>query len=179
MTQTSTPMVPPDIAAATSRSTRLHSPGADISPAELQLAARNHGMPLEMLRQDLTPAGLHYLLIHYDIPLVDAAQWRLSVDGLVDRPMSLDISALRERPRRTVRVTMECAGNGRVLLDPLDRLAHRDRRGGIDRVQALRPVEGHDGHGAVDGEVDAQEPTLSGSSARSSALSGRTSTLKM
>jgi hypothetical protein len=42
-----------------------------ISLEELQLAARNHGMPLEMLRDDVTPIGPHYLLIHYDIPQVD------------------------------------------------------------------------------------------------------------
>ena len=39
-----------------------------ISLEELQLAARNHGMPLEALRHEITPLGLHYLLIHYDIP---------------------------------------------------------------------------------------------------------------
>ena len=43
----------------------------EISPEELSLAARNHGLPLEALRHDITPAGLHYLLIHYDIPVVD------------------------------------------------------------------------------------------------------------
>ena len=42
-----------------------------ISVEELQLAARNHGMPLEALRHDITPLGLHYLLVHYDIPVVD------------------------------------------------------------------------------------------------------------
>jgi len=35
---------------------------------EVELATRNHGMPLEALRYDVTPAGLHYLLIHFDIP---------------------------------------------------------------------------------------------------------------
>jgi len=30
-----------------------------ISPEELQLAARNHGMPLEALRYDGTPVCLH------------------------------------------------------------------------------------------------------------------------
>ena len=58
-----------------------------IGDQELQLAARNHGMPLEALRYDLTPAGLHYLLIHYDIPTVDPAGWRLRVDGAVDAPI--------------------------------------------------------------------------------------------
>jgi hypothetical protein len=31
---------------------------------ELQLACRNRGMPLEALRYDVTPTGLHYLLSH-------------------------------------------------------------------------------------------------------------------
>ena len=44
-----------------------------ISAEELQLAARNHGMPLEALRLDLSPPGLHYVLVHYDVPFLDAA----------------------------------------------------------------------------------------------------------
>ena len=31
---------------------------------ELQLAFRNRGMPLEAMRYDLTPTGLHYLVVH-------------------------------------------------------------------------------------------------------------------
>ncbi len=89
-----------------------------ISLEELQLAARNHGMPLEMLRDDVTPIGLHYLLIHYDIPQVDAAAWRLTVDGLVGADLSLDLAALRALPAHEVVATMECAGNGRARLEP-------------------------------------------------------------
>jgi DMSO/TMAO reductase YedYZ molybdopterin-dependent catalytic subunit len=85
---------------------------------ELQLAARNHGMPLEALRYDVTPVGLHYLLIHYDIPAVDAASWRLSVGGHVAQPLSLTLDDLRERERVEVAATMECAGNGRAALTP-------------------------------------------------------------
>jgi DMSO/TMAO reductase YedYZ molybdopterin-dependent catalytic subunit len=89
-----------------------------ISLEELQLAARNHGMPLEALREPITPVGLHYLLIHYDIPSVDPASWRLTVDGLVERPLELALRELRERPRTEVVSTMECAGNGRARLEP-------------------------------------------------------------
>jgi len=39
-----------------------------ISLEELQLAARNHGMPLEALRYPVTPVGLHYLLIRPSSP---------------------------------------------------------------------------------------------------------------
>lgn len=52
---------------------------------ELQLAGRNHSMPLEILQDDITPAGLHYLLIHFDIPHVAADTWRLRLGGAVDR----------------------------------------------------------------------------------------------
>ena len=85
---------------------------------ELALAARNHGMPLEALRYDLTPAGLHYLLVHFDIPGVDMDRWRLEIDGAVTSPLSLDLAGLRARPAVTVAVTLECAGNGRARLLP-------------------------------------------------------------
>ena len=89
-----------------------------ITPAELRLATRNHGLPLEALAYDVTPAGLHYLLIHYDIPVVDAATWRLSVAGRVGQELSLSLDDLRSRPAATLAVTMECAGNGRAGLSP-------------------------------------------------------------
>jgi DMSO/TMAO reductase YedYZ molybdopterin-dependent catalytic subunit len=97
---------------------RLAEPGEAISAYELGLAGRNHAMPLEAMRYDVTPPGLHYLLIHFDIPYLAADAWTLTVDGLVGRPLSLDLAALRALPARTVRVTMECAGNGRALLEP-------------------------------------------------------------
>src|SRR4051794_37664559 len=89
-----------------------------ITAAELRLATRNHGMPLEALRYDRTPVGLHYLLVHYDIPDVDPQAWRLEVGGLVERPLSLSLDDLRARPRISRGITFECAGNGRALLDP-------------------------------------------------------------
>ena len=89
-----------------------------ISLEELGLAARNHGMPLEALRYDVTPLGLHYLLIHYDIPAVDPATYELAVAGRVARPLTLTLDDLRARPAVTRPVTMECAGNGRAHLEP-------------------------------------------------------------
>src|SRR3712207_7348330 len=38
-------------------------------------ALRNHGMHLEGLRYPVTPAGMHYLLIHYDIPFLDTTTY--------------------------------------------------------------------------------------------------------
>ncbi len=85
---------------------------------EVALATRNSGMPLEALRYDVTPAGLHYLLIHFDIPEVDAAAWKLRIDGLVARPLAIGLAELQGMPSRTLRVTMECAGNGRGQVSP-------------------------------------------------------------
>jgi DMSO/TMAO reductase YedYZ molybdopterin-dependent catalytic subunit len=89
-----------------------------VTRAELRLAARNHGMPLEALRYPVTPVGLHYLLIHYDIPAVAADAWRLEIGGAVERPASLSLADLRALPAVTRRVTMECAGNGRAQMAP-------------------------------------------------------------
>jgi sulfite dehydrogenase len=97
---------------------RLADTGEGITGDELQLAARNHGMPLEALRYDLTPAGLHYILVHYDIPAADAACWRLAIGGCVEQPLSFGLTELRAMARQTVRVTLECAGNGRAALHP-------------------------------------------------------------
>jgi DMSO/TMAO reductase YedYZ molybdopterin-dependent catalytic subunit len=85
---------------------------------ELQLAARNRGIPLEALRYDITPSGLHYLLIHFDIPAVDPTTWRLKIGGEVEHALELTLDDLRSRPRRTLAVTLECAGNGRARLMP-------------------------------------------------------------
>jgi len=97
---------------------RIAAPDEGISLDELRMAARNHGMPLEMLSQDVTPVGLHYLLTHYDIPVLDQGTFRLAVDGLVDEPLVLDLPSLLARPRVTATVTTECAGNGRARLLP-------------------------------------------------------------
>src|SRR5919198_394471 len=77
---------------------------SDISLDELELASRNHALPLEALRYPITPVGLHYLLIHFG--------------GRVDRPLTLSLDDLKARPARTLAVTLECAGNGRALLSP-------------------------------------------------------------
>jgi DMSO/TMAO reductase YedYZ molybdopterin-dependent catalytic subunit len=97
---------------------RLAEPHEGVGLEELALAARNRGLPLETLRYDVTPPGLHYVLVHFDIPAVDADTWRLTLGGRVRTPLTLDMDALRSYPAVTHRVTMECAGNGRAGLEP-------------------------------------------------------------
>jgi DMSO/TMAO reductase YedYZ molybdopterin-dependent catalytic subunit len=85
---------------------------------EVGLALRNPGMPLEGLRYPITPIGMHYVLVHFDVPHVDAASYRLLVDGLVRRALSLTLEDLRSRPAVSMPVMMECAGSGRARLMP-------------------------------------------------------------
>jgi DMSO/TMAO reductase YedYZ molybdopterin-dependent catalytic subunit len=66
-------------------------------------------LPLEALRYDVTPLGLHYTLSHFDIPPLDAGSYRLKIH---EREFSL--AELRAMPPKTERVTLECAGNGRA-----------------------------------------------------------------
>ena len=87
-----------------------------ISRDELQLAARNHGFPLELLREPITPVGLHYLLIHFDIPAVDAARGGSRSAASSSGRSSLSLDDLKAARARTLAVTLECAGNGRALL---------------------------------------------------------------
>lgn len=85
---------------------------------ELQLAFRNRGMPLEAMRYDLTPTGLHYLVARWDIPLIDSSVWRLKVSGGLGPPLELSLDDVQALPERTIPITMECAGNGRGWLQP-------------------------------------------------------------
>src|SRR6266568_3582872 len=100
------------------RVTDLADPADGISYEELALATRNRGMPLEGMQYDITPVGMHYLLVHWDVPALDASEWRLRVGGLVQNQLELSMDDIRSLPSRTVPVTMECAGNGRARLDP-------------------------------------------------------------
>src|SRR5712692_9802460 len=63
----------------------------------------------------ITPAARHYVRDHFAIP---EPPQRLAIDGAVRTPLQLDPGDLRSLPRRSLVVTLECAGNGRAFLDP-------------------------------------------------------------
>jgi sulfane dehydrogenase subunit SoxC len=91
---------------------------SEFSREEVGLALRNPGMPLEALRRPITPIGMHYVLIHFDVPDIDPADFELVVDGRVRQPAALTLDELRARPAVTMAVMMECAGSGRAHLTP-------------------------------------------------------------
>src|SRR3954467_3107324 len=90
---------------------------------EVRLALRNPGMPLEALQRPVTPIAMHYLLVHFDVPVIDDARHEpvlggappeLVVDGRVRRPLALSMDDVRARPAVSMPIVMECAGTGRA-----------------------------------------------------------------
>ena len=117
----------------------MTDPASGITMEELALAARNHGMPLEALRYDVTPVGLHYLLIHFDIPEADETTWRLEVGGRVRAAAVADHGGAA------------AAAGGDRAGDP----GVRRQRPGPARPAAGQPAlaGGGGGHGRVDGHA--------------------------
>ncbi|MBP0458299.1 sulfite oxidase [Streptomyces montanisoli] len=64
-----------------------------------------------------TPLDTFYSRNHGEIPDIDPAAWRLTVDGLVEQPLELSLAELRERFEEVeAAVTLQCAGNRRAGL---------------------------------------------------------------
>ncbi|MBW3661137.1 MAG: sulfite oxidase [Gemmatimonadetes bacterium] len=79
----------------------------------------NAGTPMEALCRPITPTDLFYVRNHFDVPEIEADEWRLRFGGVVERPLELALSDLRALPPRTLAVTLECAGNGRTRMRPV------------------------------------------------------------
>lgn len=59
----------------------------------------------------ITPVERFFTRSHAPVPTIDPSTWRLEVDGLVRRPAQFSLEELiAEFPRRTVDVTLVCAG---------------------------------------------------------------------
>lgn len=86
--------------------------------SERGLANRNSGTLLETLALDITPLGAHYLLTHFDTPIIDANQHQLHFEGAFKHPFHLDMNDIRALPKVTMPITLECSGNGRAKISP-------------------------------------------------------------
>jgi DMSO/TMAO reductase YedYZ molybdopterin-dependent catalytic subunit len=78
----------------------------------------NAETPLAALDQPLTPVELFYVRNHFDVPRLDPAATRLTVDGRVEHALELGLDELRRLPSRTIVTALECAGNGRTTMTP-------------------------------------------------------------
>ena len=60
----------------------------------------------------ITPLEQVYHVKHYGEVKIDAANWKLDIGGLVDKPLTLTLDDIQKRPKKEVTATLECGGNG-------------------------------------------------------------------
>lgn len=80
----------------------------------------NAETPAHLLDDDVTPTARHFIRNNGIPPTdIDPEAWTLRIEGLVDNPMEMSISDLRER-FEVVRypLQLECGGNGRAAFNP-------------------------------------------------------------
>ncbi len=65
----------------------------------------------EELDSWMTPNSKFFVVSHFDRPVIDANAWKLEVDGLVSKPMSMTLADIKARPRQETAFTVECSGN--------------------------------------------------------------------
>jgi DMSO/TMAO reductase YedYZ molybdopterin-dependent catalytic subunit len=68
---------------------------------------------LRKLESWITPMSEYFTVLHYNVPTVDAAAYRLTVGGMVGKPITLTLDQLKRRPKVTRTVAFECGGNSR------------------------------------------------------------------
>lgn len=80
----------------------------------------NAETPPHLLDDAITPTSRHFIRNNGIPPEdVDPAAWTLTIDGLVDTPMTLTIADLKKKFETVTRsLVIECGGNGRAAFDP-------------------------------------------------------------
>jgi sulfite oxidase len=75
--------------------------------------------PVEYFNTWLTPVPHFFVRNHmYEPSQLDAHEWRLSIGGEVEKPLTLSLAELSKLETHSVVNTLECAGNGRSLHRP-------------------------------------------------------------
>ncbi|MBT5185593.1 MAG: molybdopterin-dependent oxidoreductase, partial [Kordiimonadaceae bacterium] len=87
---------------------------------ELNDRPLNAETPPHLLDDVVTPTNRHFIRNNGNPPEdVDAAAWRLTIDGLVDKVLSLSIADLKSQFEEvSYDLLVECGGNGRAFFDP-------------------------------------------------------------
>ncbi len=78
----------------------------------------NLEMPFSALDGVITPNDQFYVRSHFPVPQIDLANWRLRIEGAIERPREFSHAELAARSLITIPATMECAGNSRIFLEP-------------------------------------------------------------
>ncbi|MCA9130420.1 MAG: sulfite oxidase [Planctomycetales bacterium] len=68
----------------------------------------------DLIKSWLTPTKYFYVRSHAPNPVIDADNFRLTIDGMVERTQSLSLKQLKQLPEHTITATLTCAGNRRA-----------------------------------------------------------------
>jgi DMSO/TMAO reductase YedYZ molybdopterin-dependent catalytic subunit len=75
--------------------------------------------PVRYFDSWITPIDAFFVRQHLPRPApIDAEAYRLTVNGMVGKPLELTLADLRKLPQYTVPATIECTGNGRAFYSP-------------------------------------------------------------
>jgi len=75
--------------------------------------------PLAYLNTWITPVDSFFVRQHIPRPApIDPATYRLTINGMVAKPVELTLADLRKLPQYTIPATLECTGNGRGFYSP-------------------------------------------------------------
>jgi DMSO/TMAO reductase YedYZ molybdopterin-dependent catalytic subunit len=80
----------------------------------------NAETPAHLLDDEVTPTNRHFIRNNGVLPAkMDAADWKLVIDGEVNTPLTLTIDELKRRfTPVALKLQLECAGNGRAFFNP-------------------------------------------------------------
>lgn len=136
--------------------------------------------PEALLDDETTPIAKFFIRNNGQIPepVKDAEGWQLAIEGEVDKPLTLTIAELKARfPAQTLRMVLECGGNGRASFQPAAR-GNQWTNGGVGcaewtgvrladvlKAAGLKPGAKFTGHYGAD-------PHLSGDPARNAISRG-------
>jgi DMSO/TMAO reductase YedYZ molybdopterin-dependent catalytic subunit len=99
------PVLPPKAGDFPGMTVRMHQP-------------RNVETPLSAIDSFLTPTDRHFVRSHFAVPALDLKTWKLRIEGHVETPLEFTLDELKKLKAVSKKVTLECAGNGRVFLVP-------------------------------------------------------------
>jgi len=113
-----------------SRTTQDPSPADPVPPVDgaahrrpgrstVTAIPHNAETELDVLQDELTPISAFYVRSNFPTPILDSDSWTVEAAAEGRPSLSLSLSDLRDvAPEETRLVTLECAGNGRTLLNP-------------------------------------------------------------
>ena len=94
----------------------------------------NLEFPFGSLDSFLTPNDLFYVRSHFPVPELAANDWKLKVEGHVERPFEIGYDELTKLESRKQAALLECSGNGRVYLKA-PQLGIRWAQGGVSNAE--------------------------------------------